>query len=140
MDYPDNCIKGIPNNTFITNEVVTASLFQFPKNAFRDDGWDEQSINWEDDNSAVEFTLNQKRDTGEIHFKGGVVIIPRNELDRLRNRPQLKGLLSYERKPLPGNRYHGNILMRSGTPKPTMRLIEAGIALSVEKIIPPANT
>ena len=141
MDYPDNCIKGIPNNTFITNEgTPTANLFYFPENPSRGDEWVEQSINWEDGDSAVEFTLNQKKDTGEIHFKGGAAILSRNELERLNNRPQIKGLLSYERKPLPNNRYHGNLLMKSGTSKQTMKLIASAIALSsVEKLVPPKN-
>ena len=96
----------------------------------------EQSINWEDDESATEFTLNQRRDDGELQFKTGVAIIPRAEVDRLNRQPTVSGILSYERQTLEDNPYHGNILLRSDVPKPTMKKIAAGLALAVSQFIP----
>lgn len=139
MHFPNNCIKGIPNDDFITNGgTVGANLFYF-KEDYRDDGWTEQSINWEDDASVIEFTLKQRKENGDVQFKKGAAIVSRSEIDRLNNRPFIRGLLSYERKPISGNCFHGNILLRAKTPKPTMKLIAAGIALAIERIVPQAS-
>jgi hypothetical protein len=136
MNFPDNCIRGIPNDSFLNQDgSVGAHLFHFT-GPDRDDGWIEQSINWEDDNSVIEFTLAQKKADGDVQFKTGVVVIPREEIDRLNYRPTVKGLLSYERQPIQGNPFHGNILLRAGTSKPTMKLIAAGLALAIERVIP----
>ena len=44
----------------------------------------EQSINWEDDDSVIEFTLNQRRTSdNDLQFKAGVVILSRSKIDEL---------------------------------------------------------
>lgn len=136
MDFPDRCIRGIPNKSFtIEDGSIGSHLFHFEDDHARDDGWIEQSVNWEDNKSVVEFTLNQTKETGEIQFKAGVVLIPRVEIDRLNRLPTVNGIISYERQPLENNPYHGNILLRTGVPKPTMKKIAAGLALAVSEII-----
>jgi len=135
MKYPRNSIKGIPNNDFvIADGSVGSHLFHFRDEHKRDDGWVEQSINWEDDESVIDFTLQQKKEDGELQFKAGVAIVPRSEIDRLKNRPTIKGMLSYERRPLDNNPYHGNFLLKAEVPKPTMKKIAAGLALAVSEI------
>ena len=130
-NYPDTCIRGIPNNSFLTEDgSIGTHLFYFKNEHSRDDGWTEQSINWEDDTSVIEFTLNQEKEDGELQFKAGAVLIPREEIDRLKNRPTVSGLISYERQPLENNPYHGNILLQARLPKPTMRKIAAGSSFS----------
>ena len=137
MNFPENCIRGIPNDSFINEDGSLGShLFHF-LSANRGDGWVEQSINWEDDANAVKFTLSVKKADGQIQFKAGAAIVPRSEMDRLNSRPTVMGLLSYERQTLSDNAYHGNILLRANTPKPTMKLLAAGIALAVTRIICP---
>lgn len=136
MQYPDNCIKGIPNATFLVEDgSIGSHLFHFKDENCRDDGWIEQSINWEDDDRAVEFTLNQKKEDGSFQFTAGLVIIPRDEIDRLNRRPTVNGVLSYERQPLVNNPYHGNILLLKIVPKHTMKKLAAGLALAVSKVI-----
>lgn len=136
MSYPENAIKGIPDNSFlIADGSVGSHLFYFKSEHARDDGWIEQSINWEDDESVLGFTLSQTKEKGEIQFKAGAAILPRQEIDRLNNRPTIKGLLSYERQPLDNNSYHGNILLKVHVPKPTMKKIAAGLALAVSKVV-----
>lgn len=62
MNFPDNCIRGIPNNTFLNMDgSVGSHLFHFDVEIDRGDGWTEQSINWEDDDFVIEFTLSQKK-------------------------------------------------------------------------------
>jgi hypothetical protein len=139
MDYPDNCIRGLSRDSEITVEgFVPENAFYF-KNVQREDGWDEQSINWEDDDSVIRFTLNQKKENGDIKYVNGVAVIYRYKIDRLIERIS-KGLLGYERKPIDGNHFHGNILLKSGTSKKTMKIIAAGISLEVEKIVPSTST
>ena len=137
MLYPDNSIKGIPNNDFIVKAdgSVGSHFFHWKPEHARDDGWTEQSINWQDDESVVEFTLSQTKDNGELQFKAGVAIVPRSEIDRLSNLPSVQRLISYERQEYEWNPYHGNILLSSKVPKQTMRKIAASLALSVSAVI-----
>ena len=134
MDYPENIIKGIPNkDCLIEGRIVGSNLFHF--NQPRDDGGVEQSINWEDDESVVDLTLNQRKADGELQFKEGVARLPRSEIDRLNERPTISGLISYERSPLDGNPHHGNLLLQVNVPKQTMKLIAAGLAIAISDII-----
>ena len=139
MDYPDNCIRGLSKGCEITVEGFAPEHAFYFDNVQRKDGWDEQSINWEDDESVIRFTLNQKKENGDIKYVNGVAVISRYNIDRLIDR-MAKGLLRYERKRIDGNRYHGNILLKSGTSKKAMKIIAAGISLSVEKIVPSTST
>lgn len=137
MGFPNNCIRGIPNNDFLLPDGSIAShLFYFKQEQVRYDQWIEQSINWQDDDSAIEFTLGQKKEDGQLHFNAGVVIIPRDGIDSLNRLPAVHGMLSYERQPLADNYYHGNILLKAGLPKHTMKYIAASLALAVSNIIP----
>ena len=132
MDFPVNCLRGIPNNDFLVGDGSVAShLFTFKDEDKRDDGWIEQSINWEDDNSALAFTLKQLNDKGEIQFKAGIAVLPRSELDHITKQPSVSGILAYERQPLEDNQYHGNILLKADTPKPTKKRIAATLATFV---------
>jgi hypothetical protein len=61
MSFPSNCIKGIPNRDFLSSggQYAATHLFYFKEEFRRDDGLTEQSINWEDDESAVEFIYQE---------------------------------------------------------------------------------
>lgn len=137
MDYPDNCLRGIPNKSFIVegDGSIGAHLFYFEKKFKREDGLIEQSINWDDEDATIDFTLNQKKENGELQFQAGVAIISREEIDRLSKNPNISGFLSYERQPLEGNPYHGNFLLQENVPIPTMKKIAAAIALYVSKVV-----
>jgi hypothetical protein len=114
---------------------VGSHLFYFKDRDKRGDGWVEQSINWEDDNLAIELSLNQQKENGDFQFKVGLARIPREEIDRLNKQPTVNGVLDYERQPLEDNPYHGNLLLRSDVPKRTMKKIAAGLALAVSEIV-----
>lgn len=136
MEYPDKCIKGIPNNSFVRDGLIGSDLFYFKDRDARDDEWIEQSINWHDDEQAVQFTLNQtKEEIGELHFKAGIALLPRAEIDRIREKCALLDRLSYERYPLEYNPYHGNILLHVSILKsPRMKQIAATLALHAQYI------
>jgi len=129
--YPQTCIKGIPDKNSLTPDKTRCGshLFHFKKNQDRKDGWDETSINWEDDNTVIEFTFNQIRHDGNKQFKEGVALIYREELDQVARLAFIKNKLAYERNKLKNNKYHGNILLREDVPKHIMKQIAANIAL-----------
>ncbi len=127
-DYPEQCIKGIPNENYLfENEIVLAELFSFQDRGQRNDGWIEESINWDDDEKVVSFTLMQVKN-GESHFKGGVALIKTEELERLKRRLPYKDRISYERQELIDNKYHGNLLMQNTLPKNVKRAIAGHLA------------
>lgn len=147
MDYPENCLRGIPNKDFLAEDGSPGShLFYFPKEDRRTDGLIPKSINWEDDEHVLTYTLNQRRTDGEFQFQAGVVRVPRAELDRLARQPTVEGLLSYERQEIKGNEsisdnpYHGNLLLKVSVSPSTMRKIAAGIALAVSHVIKRPNS
>jgi hypothetical protein len=131
MSYPERYIRGISDHQYIVgNGIVGSGLFQFQDRGTRNDGWIDESINWEDDEDVIAFSLSQRKDTGEVQFKAGVAVLLREELDRLSRSPAAIGNLCYERQPLVGvNPYHGNILLRAEVPRNVRRMIAATLAI-----------
>ena len=126
-EFPDEFIRGISSKDFIQNGLVLSSAFQF-EDFRRTDNMSEASINWVDDEGAVELALNQKKDNGKLQFSAGVT---RLELETvklfLRSIPP--EVFSYERAPLEDNVYHGNLLIDSKVNKQIRQLIMNGLAL-----------
>ena len=135
MSYPDKLLRGIPNRTYLDEDGrVTVSIFQFSDNV-REDGFTEASINWIDDDFAVEHALKQTKSDGNIQFSAGVAIMLREWVDDTICRPMFEGLLDYERAPLEDNRYHGNLLRKGNEKKSARNIIAASLAMAVESII-----
>lgn len=136
MDYPESFIRGIPNLNFMEEEYPNSTLFnKFDENPDRKDDYNEISINWYDDEEALLTIFNQKKKgTEEYQFKVGGAIMSRTELDRLKKKPQIKGKLSYERREVEGNKYHGNILLKKDTTKSVKNLVASNLALCVERV------
>ena len=132
MTYPEEFLKGIPNKLYIGGDNgPTSDLFYFQikhQKEGRDDGYLEESINWRDDSGADETIFTQTKDDGSFQFKAGVAVMCRKELDRLIKKPLNKNVLSYERKEIPGNRYHGNLLLKNTVDTREMKKIAATIA------------
>ena len=138
MDYPEKFLRGIPNNSFMEEGYPNAELFkQFDENPERTDDYTEISINWNDDEGALDTIFNQKKkDKDEYQFKVGAAVLSKVELDRLCKKPQVKNGLCYERRKVEGNDYHGNILLKKDTSKPLRNLIASSLALCVEEVKP----
>lgn len=136
MNYPESFIRGIPNDSFMEGDFPNATLFNnFAENSERTDDYNEMSINWNDDEDVMQVTFEQKKkDTDQFQFKVGAAIMSKKELDRLCKKPQIKGGLAYERREVPGNRYHGNLLLRKGSSKGIKNLIASSLALCVEEV------
>lgn len=140
MVFPNNYIRGVLNDTYTTEVGVVGAHLFFPNKRTSDqrgDGWDETSINWEDDENAIRFTLQTTKEDGTIKFQTGVVLLPREEIDRLSSRPTTTGLIGYERQQLPENPYHGNIVFRHGMDEHMMKRLAASIAVTASHIIKP---
>jgi hypothetical protein len=106
-EYPDNCLKGVPNQKYICGKSVVYTLFMEGK--VNSNGWYESSINWELDRLAIDELLNRRKGS-DFHFKAGAVRIPRSELDQIINHFDVRDKFRYERKEETHNRYHGNLL------------------------------
>lgn len=134
MSCPENCIRGILKAHFVVKDqdllYATVELFHF-RRSDRSDGMLEASINWKDDEKAIEFTLNQKDNDGALKYDGGIAILPRSELDRVKKRYGSEKF-GYERSYSPDNKYHGNLLLHSRQPAPFRRLICSVLAHNSE--------
>ena len=138
MSYPEYCLRGIPHESQIVEAgLVSSDLFFFSDDHVRASGDFEQSINWQDDDDAIAFTLSQKKRDGiSIQFTGGIAIVPRFNLDRLSKLPAFGNDFSYERQTLEENRYHGNLLLKPGVSKQKRKFIATTLAMHVTEIIP----
>jgi hypothetical protein len=128
-DFPDNCIRGIPNHNCLLDDKATAylTLFDFPGDRPRQDGWIEESINWMDDQHAIDFTLRQTKDDGRsLQFNVGVAVLSRSELNKIRRRHT--DFFGYERARTEDNVYHGNLLLKADIRKERKTMIRAKLA------------
>ena len=134
--FPEECLRGIPHeDSFIEGGLPTVNLFRNFERRQREDGYDELSITWRDDDNALNLILSQTKDDGSIQFKYGVAVIKRRDLDNLKNNPQFSGILSYERRKTDGNKYHGNILIVSTASKPKRNMVASALAICALKVI-----
>lgn len=114
VEYPENCLKGISRKNWVFGKSVRWIAFDPPENSPVTNGWYESSINWEFDEGAINHLL-YKRNGDEFQFKGGVVRIPRAEIDRIIEQYEVSDRFRYEYKPIRDgqerNEYHGNWLL-----------------------------
>jgi len=138
MVYPDNCLRGLLNDDWLLRPgVVSTTAFQFSEPGSREDGWLEESVDWEDGPDTVQLMLVRQNPDGWPQFRAGVAVLCRADIDKqIRRRPVGKGLLAYERAELEDNAHHGNLLLKAGLPTPDKRLIRAMLAGLVERVVP----
>ena len=83
-NFPETIIRGISSPTHIevmeNIEIVCLEAFEFRSSPDRTDNYEECSINWEDDLTVVDFTLNQKNENGEYKFRVGLTKIKKMTL------------------------------------------------------------
>ena len=130
VDYPEYCLRGISKINDITQEGrVSANVFLPDERTAltRVDNCMETSINWEDDNQALAFTLRS--------FQNGIVRLGRAEIDRINSLPASINEIGYERSVDPINSYHGNILFQNIISSAVRRMIAASLALASSKVI-----
>jgi hypothetical protein len=139
--FPEKLIRGIPNKDFITEgRLVLPSLFHFQEvvekarlnPSERTDNNYEESINWYDDEEALNSLLRQTKEDGSLKYKEGAAILSKNAIDAVKILPVAYNRLTYERRSVDGNIYHGNLLLSRDTSKHAMRMIASAIACCVE--------
>jgi hypothetical protein len=140
MPYPDECLRGIPSRLDVEDGLVKTSVFYFNDNYAKADGTLVQSVNWHDDENAIQFTRAQaKTDDGTPQFKGGIAVIPHAVLERISSLPTLEWRFSFEREALPNNPYHGNLTLAAQSSKQLRKQLAGALALAVSRIEPPAE-
>ena len=116
VQYPEEFARGIISESYMAGDMPDASLFkEFKPNEEkpRNDGFWEISINWLDEVAALQLLLNLENSKGEKTYKSGAAVFSTEALETLcRKSPTYKGYVDYERHKIPGNEYHGNILMK----------------------------
>lgn len=142
-NYPDTLLRGLSADDWVRDGLVMSGAFHFSFDAkFLRNGNAALSICWEDDGSVIGVMLRQIKESsnGEqvVQFRSGIARLSRDSLEHINKLPQFRETLSYEREPLQGNPYHGNLLM-SAVANPTQRrLLPALIANHVSDVIPQA--
>ena len=135
--YAEKMIRGISDPSWVSDDgYASASLFQF-KESNRLEGFLELSINWYDDEGALEQIFNQRKKDGGIQFKGGAAILSKKSVNSINKIPQYIGTTHFDRDKLPDNRYHGNIMISSNLHKMARLGISHYLAMHVEDIIAP---
>lgn len=137
---PEYCFRGIPKFEFLKDTLPLPEAFQFDKVPERGDNYLEASINWEDDDGALEEVFSQLKRDGELQFKAGAVHINMKSVKTFL-RPFLEtGEFNYERKVTYNddgtiaNPYHGNFLVDAKVSKNHKAMISSGLAFAAEDI------
>jgi len=130
----DNCVRGIRKPEWIERveerEIVTSLAFIPDYNIVRNDRGYETSVNWQDNDRVIEFTLKQPTS------QHGAALLPRKAIDEANKLPMSRDCLAYERKILNGNPYHGNIVFLKCS-RSIVKMIAGTLALGVIQIFQP---
>jgi hypothetical protein len=116
---------------WVSGNVVSAAAFIPDANtgAQRNDGLNETSINWEDDDTVLAAAFEARAQS-----EHGVARLLREYIDLVRQRRHCVDKLDYERKVVDGNPHHGNLLYRPDCGKPMEKMIATALALDAEFI------
>lgn len=137
-DFPENCIRGIRKKDQISQDgIPLAALFNpYSKTTeSRTDGGQETSINWEDNDEVLSFTLKYKPSQNEnISFPNGAVRVPVEKINNINTFDGTRDSIFYERQPLETNEYHGNIVFKGGLSKTQIGFISTMLAAAASKI------
>lgn len=136
-DFPDFCIRGLHSKDDLSDDGKYAGMTLFYPDERtanrRTDQGAETSVNWEDDATVMQFTLNQRKND-QLQFAWGAVQLPRSEVDRINSLPRTKDALIPERAPQADNPYHGNIVYNANLSKPTKKGIAQALALAASEV------
>ena len=138
VDYPDSFIRGISDPNVVSKEgYATSGVFDFENYKGRADKFREMSINWMDDEGAIDTLLNQhKPHKQDPQFKVGYAKVNKYLLDTFFNQYINERFLSYERSPIEENveediqrnPYHGNLLFNNDTSEAIRKNIQSSLA------------
>lgn len=136
-EFPDYALRGLTTKDCIDPEFgyVTYLGFTFEGNHYNENNYDEISVNWYDSEEALnEMKDRKKKDLDFPQFSNGIARIPTSSIKKISNK--YRNELSYERKPVDGNIFHGNILLHKDiASKIRNRAIAAELANSVDMLL-----
>lgn len=133
MSFPEFCFRGIRTENWVLEDKKVSPMAFEPiyKNPIeREDGFIETSIAWEDDESVLGFCFKNLKN----NFAFGAVKLSKTNLDIIISKAEI-GQIMYERRPLPENQYHGNILFTKELPTRSRRLIESSLSFFSSKVL-----
>ena len=130
-NLPEKYIRGILNSSHICDGYLTQQIFLFSLSD-HNTGQNESSMNWCDDEKTIDFSLKQKKETGEPLFGHGVAVLDTSALKKCIN--QYKNEINCERYPVKDNPYHGNLLISNNINKQIKNIILAQLLLGGEII------
>lgn len=138
-DFPENCLRGVFSSKHIVKETGGVSFEVFIPNTKtsenREDRGEEVSINWEDDESVLEFTLNCRKENGYFLFPNGAVKLKHKYINRINTLPTMENPISCERREIKDNPYHGNIVYREGLTPKVKKMIAYYLAVHASSVI-----
>lgn len=137
MNYPEKFIRGVVNPEHVDAAGrASAEIFQFNANE-RGDGFYESSINWYDTEDALTLVMEQRKKDGQTYqFHYGAAVINRSEADRIIKNKNYESAFRYERAPIEGNEFHGNLLRNDLSLTKQIRLMIAGSLAMYADVIP----
>ena len=131
--YPRTCLRGIrKKKDFVSDKGHVLAMTFMPDSrtaAQRADHGEEVSINWEDSQAVLPFTL--KLPAAQF---GAARLSLVEEVRAITSRALLEGTVFYERSAETGNPHHGNIVFREGLPRHLQTMIAGRFALASDFI------
>lgn len=132
--YSDRLLRGATQKQHVGEDgYPSASLFYFEQPP-REDGYREESINWYPELKSLEILMGQQKD-GKPQFKYGAALLQKRKLDAINRVFEALHRVGYEKREIPGNPYHGNLLLSGNVGKPAMRRIAGTLANAVDAVI-----
>ena len=136
-DTPEEFYRGLSSPDTVTEQgYPTEAAFRF-LDFNRSDGYNELSVNWNDDEGSLEKLLSQRKSSKEEpQFKIGYCKIYKSMMRMLMKAYMDEGMLSYERRPIEensesdieANPYHGNLLMKKDVGNMIKKNIQCSLA------------
>lgn len=131
LKYPCDFWRGIATKDFVCDGHVLPSAFQFD-DEIREDGFKELSINWNDDDGALEKVLSQTKANGKLQFQVGAANLQLGFVKQCLATYIARDEFSYERREVEGNNYHGNLLVKGTIDKKIRLIISNTLALAAD--------
>lgn len=143
VGYPATCLRGIRLGKWIVKgpdgSVLAGTAYEFEPSArtgLPHECWREASINWEDDEKAVDFTRRQRNAKGLLH-QHGVGRLSVTDIELCRSLIRVAERLGLERRAdpdQPENPYHGNLLLDPEVPIAFQRQLAGALGLATSVV------
>ena len=132
-EFPDSVYRGFTQQAVQSDGTLASNAFDFKE--FDNRGIEECSINWNDNKGALLQIASQEKDEGRKQFRFGACRIPRAELDHMRGFASAIAFeFGYERRPVEGNGYHGNLLCKTGLNNASKRTLCGMLAMIYDEL------